>query len=196
AGEDVGTIPVPPKYGQGDFADKASWKLRGKLDVPKERFVAYPGLGRDTDPTPLVGWAGWDHLQCAQALAATYEQRRSVDGWTPERLTPILAGMAELVPWLRQWHNDVDPATGLRLGDFFAEFVATESAANGVGADDLAAWKPPARTARTPLEPCLNGSYYRSRAVVVLTACPPKSFRSPSTPTSPPPCGPQPRPRG
>ena len=60
---------------------------------------------------------------------------------------PILAGLAELVPWLRQWHNDVDPATGLRLGDFFAEFVATESAANGVGADDLAAWRPPAKTA-------------------------------------------------
>lgn len=145
AGEDVGTIPVPPKYGQGDFADKPSWKLRGKLDVPKERFVAYPGLGREADPTPLVGWAGWDHLQCAQALATTYEQRRSVDGWSPEQLKPILAGLAELVPWLRQWHNDVDPATGLRLGDFFAEFVATESAANGFGTDDLAAWKPPAR---------------------------------------------------
>lgn len=145
AGQDVGTIPVPPRYGQGDFGDKASWKLRGKLDVPKERFVAYPGLGREADPTPLVGWAGWDHLQCAQALATTYEQRRSVDGWSPEQLMPILAGLAELVPWLRQWHNDVDPATGLRLGDFFAEFVATESAANGFGTDDLAAWKPPAR---------------------------------------------------
>ena len=147
AGEDVGTIPVPPKYGQGDFADKASWRLRGKLDVPKERFIAYPGLGRDADPTPLVGWAGWDHLKSAQALATTYEQRRSVDGWDSKRLTPILAGLAELVPWLRQWHNDVDPATGLRLGDFFADFVATESAANGLSADDLAAWRPPAKTA-------------------------------------------------
>jgi len=147
AGDDVGTIPVPPKYEQGDFADKASWKLRGKLDVPKERFIAYPGLGRDADPTPLVGWAGWEHLQSAQALAAIYEQRRSVDGWAPERLTPILVGLAELVPWLRQWHNDVDPATGLRLGDFFADFVATESAANDLGADDLAAWRPPAKTA-------------------------------------------------
>ncbi len=147
AGEEVGVIPVPPKYGQTDFADKASWKLRGKLDVPKERFVAYPGLGRDADPTPLVGWAGWDHLQSAQALAATYEQRRAVDGWGPQRLVPILAGLAELVPWLRQWHNEVDPTTTLRLGEFFAGFVATESAANGVGADDLAAWRPPRKSA-------------------------------------------------
>lgn len=147
AGEDVGTVSVPPKYGQKDFADKASWKVRGKLDVPKERFIAYPGLGRDADPTPLVGWAGWDHLQSAQALATTYEQRRSADGWTSERLVPILAGLAELVPWLRQWHNDLDVTTGLRLGDFFADFVATESAAHGVAADDLAAWRPPAKTA-------------------------------------------------
>jgi hypothetical protein len=147
-GEDVGTIPVPHKYGQTDFADKASWRLRGKLDVPKERFIAYPGLGRDADPTPLVGWAGWDHLDSARALAAVYEQRRSVDGWSADRLTPILAGLAELVPWLRQWHNDVDPATGQRLGDFFAEFVASQSAINGLSADDLTAWRPPARTTR------------------------------------------------
>jgi hypothetical protein len=147
AGEDVGTIAVPPKYGQPDFADKASWKLRGKLDVPKERFVAYPGLGRDTDPTPLVGWAGWDHLESAQALAAVYEQRRAVDGWTGDRLTPLLAGLAELVPWLKQWHNDVDPATGLRLGDFFADYVRSEAANHGLSAEDLAAWRPPKKTA-------------------------------------------------
>jgi hypothetical protein len=147
AGEDVGTIAVPPKYGQADFADKASWKLRGKLDVPKERFVAYPGLQRDTDPTPLVGWAGWDHLQQAHALATIYEQRRSTDGWDAPRLIPILAGLAELVPWLRQWHNDVDPSIGQALGDFYADFVATEAAKNHAGAGDLAAWRPPARTA-------------------------------------------------
>jgi hypothetical protein len=98
--EDVGTVPVPPKYGQADFADKASWRLRGKLDVPKGRFVAYPGLA--ATPTPR-------DLDSARALASTYEQRRSVDGWSAERLAPILAGLAELVPWLRQWHNNVRP---------------------------------------------------------------------------------------
>lgn len=71
-----------------------------------KRFITYLGLGRDTDPTPLVGWAGWDHLDSARALAATYEQRRSVDGWGAERLSPILAGLIGPVPWLRQWHND------------------------------------------------------------------------------------------
>jgi hypothetical protein len=145
-GEDVGTIPVPPKYAKADFATGAAWRLRGKLDVPKERFVAYPGAGRDTDPTPLVGWAGWDHLQATQALAALYEERCTRDGWDTGRLVPLLAGLAELVPWLRQWHNEPDPATGTRLGDFFADFVTTETHTHGLTAADLTAWRPPKPT--------------------------------------------------
>ncbi|PRC51794.1 hypothetical protein C6A85_62230, partial [Mycobacterium sp. ITM-2017-0098] len=35
--EDTGekvTIPLPPKFGQSDFAKATYWKARGKLDVP------------------------------------------------------------------------------------------------------------------------------------------------------------------
>ncbi len=46
AGEDVGKIPVPPKYASADFRSRdASGSCAGKLDVPKERFISYPGLG-------------------------------------------------------------------------------------------------------------------------------------------------------
>jgi hypothetical protein len=144
AGEHVDPIDVPPKYAKVDFATPAAWRLRGKLDVPKERFVLYPGAGKDTDPTPLVGWAGWHHLHAAQALAALYEERRTRDGWDTDRLTPLLAGLAELVPWLRQWHNDPDPATGTRLGDFFADYVTTETNTLALTPDDLTTWRPPA----------------------------------------------------
>ena len=65
-------IPVPPKYGRADFAKPSYWPLRGKLDVPKERFISYPGVGKENDPTPLVGWAGWNHLERAQALSSWY----------------------------------------------------------------------------------------------------------------------------
>jgi hypothetical protein len=143
AGVDVGKIPVPPKYGSGDFRSAVSWKLRGKLDVPKERFVAYPGLGRDNDTTAVIGWAGWDHLEQAQALAAMYQQRRDTDGWPTERLVPILAGLHELVPWLRQWHNEIDPDIGQGLGDYYADYLAAEMQRHGLGANDLAAWQPP-----------------------------------------------------
>ena len=63
AGEKVGTIPVPPKYKQGDFRDLAYWRNRGKLDVPKERFISFPGSSRDG--MLLLGWAGWNHLEQA-----------------------------------------------------------------------------------------------------------------------------------
>ena len=39
-------------------------RLRGKLDVPKERFTSVPGGTTDDDPTLLVGWAGWDLAPC------------------------------------------------------------------------------------------------------------------------------------
>ena len=44
AGEDVGQIPVPLSYTKADFKNDQTWSLRGKLDVPKERFTIYPGL--------------------------------------------------------------------------------------------------------------------------------------------------------
>ena len=145
AGEAV-EVPVPPKYKSGDFRKPSYWRLRGKLDVPKEPFIAYPGCESDDDPSPLIGWAGWDHLQQATALAALYQRRKDDDGWDAERLTPMLAGLHELVPWLKQWHNE--PSTefdGLRLGDYYATFVDTELRHHGLTTADLEAWRPPKR---------------------------------------------------
>ncbi len=61
AGEKV-EIPVPPKYTKADFLNGPAWSLRGSLDVPKERFILYSHLQREADSTPVLGWAGWDHL--------------------------------------------------------------------------------------------------------------------------------------
>ena len=70
-------IPVPPKYTGADFIKQSYWSHRGKLDVPKERFIVYPGAGRVTDPTPLLGWAGWNHAQQGIALATDLCPTRS-----------------------------------------------------------------------------------------------------------------------
>lgn len=119
-------IPVPPKYDPKDFKDPAYYRLRGKLDVPKERFISYPGCESDDDKQPLYGWAGWNHLQQAQALAALYEDRKR-EGWTKERLAPMLEGLRELLPWLKQWHNDPsEEFGGLKLGDYFEGYVEGE----------------------------------------------------------------------
>ena len=40
--KEIGAIPVPPRYTSSDFRKGVWWRLRGKLDVPKERFVSLP----------------------------------------------------------------------------------------------------------------------------------------------------------
>jgi hypothetical protein len=147
--ETVGTIPVPPKYRTPDFLSTDVWRLRGGLDVPKERFVSFAHCARDADGSLPVLWAGYDHLARAKAIAAWFVERKDVDGWPAPRLTPLLAGLLELVPWLRQWHNGLDPDTGVHMGDYFAEFVEDEARALGVTLAELRAWTPPAPVRRT-----------------------------------------------
>jgi hypothetical protein len=149
AGEKVGTIPVPPKYTSADFRKNSYWQARGKLDVPKERFILYPDAGRETDPTPLLGWAGWDHAQQSLALSLVIGEREK-DGWADERLVPLVAGLAEVQPWVEQWHSEVDPSYGVSLAAFCREQLTARAAQVGKTPDQLAAWRPepPARGRR------------------------------------------------
>ena len=146
--DEIGDIPPPPKYRSADFLNTTHWRLRGALDVPKERFISYPYCSREADPTLLIGWAGWDHLQQAQALAAWYTEVVEQEGWPPERLKPLLLGLAELIPWLKQWHNDIDPDYNERMGDFFDIFLQGQLQRHGLTRDDLNAWQPPATSRR------------------------------------------------
>lgn len=134
--EEIGDIPVPPKYQAKDFLKATYWKLRGKLDVPRERFISYPGCEGDTDDTLVITWAGWNHLQQAQALAAYLEEAKD-SGWSDERCLPMLAGLQELVLWLNQWHNDLDPAYGIGMGDFFADYVEEKARLLGKTLEDF-----------------------------------------------------------
>jgi hypothetical protein len=141
AGEKVGRIEVPPKYTSVDFRKNSYWQARGKLDVPKERFILYPDAGRDTDPTPLLGWAGWDHAQQSLALSLIIGEREK-DGSNDDRLIPLVAGLAELQPWVEQWHADVDPAYGVSLAAFCREQLTARAAQVGKTLEELAAWRP------------------------------------------------------
>jgi hypothetical protein len=60
--QEIGDIPPPPKYRSADFLNTTFWRLRGALDVPKERFVSYPHCSKAADPSLVIAWAGWDHL--------------------------------------------------------------------------------------------------------------------------------------
>ncbi|HEX6373916.1 MAG TPA: BREX-2 system adenine-specific DNA-methyltransferase PglX [Longimicrobium sp.] len=137
-------IPRPPRYSKEDFLNATYWGHRGALDVPKERFISYPHGSRDNDPSLTVGWAGWNHLEQAQALASWINHGVEYEAWSPERLTPLLAGIAELVPWLKQWHNEPTPEFG-PLGDFFdTTYLDDQLHRHGLTRADLQAWTPPA----------------------------------------------------
>ena len=141
--EEVGEHPPPPKYRSADFLKPVYWRLRGALDVPKERFVSFPTMSRDSDPTLLVGWAGWNPLDLCQAVATYCTEIIEHDGWPPERATPLLAVVQENLPWLKQWHNEVDPEYNQRLGDFFETWLHSQLSTFGLTEDDLRAWTPP-----------------------------------------------------
>jgi hypothetical protein len=148
--QEIGDIPPPPKYKSADFLNSTFWRLRGALDVPKERFVSYPHCSKTSDPSLVVAWAGWDHLQQAQALAAYYLNIKEQEGWTPERLTPLLAGLLELIPWIEQWHNDPDPNfSGARMGDYFEGFVDEEARELRLTPEQIRGWQPPDKGVRT-----------------------------------------------
>ncbi|MQM38294.1 hypothetical protein KBTX_02304 [wastewater metagenome] len=139
---ELGTIPVPPKYNKGDFLDGTYWRLRGALDVPKERFVSLPHCSPDGDNSLLVGWAGWDSLQRMQAVAACYTDRRQQAGWPAERLVPFLAAMDELLPWVQQWHSTPDPEFG-RMDEFFETYLTGQLQELGLTRDAIRQWQPP-----------------------------------------------------
>lgn len=142
AGQTV-AIPVPPKYTQADFRSSAAWRARGKLDVPKERFVAYPNVARPGDPSPVIGWAGWDHADQAQALARVLLDQQAL-GASSDALKPLLAGLAELEPWLHQWHAAFDAARGGSPASAISGLLDHTLAGLGLTRTDLDAWRPPA----------------------------------------------------
>jgi hypothetical protein len=73
AGQKV-TPEVPPAYGAGDFLKPDYWRLRGKLDVPKERFIAFTEVPGRSGVETHYGWAGWTAQQRVKAILAIDEE--------------------------------------------------------------------------------------------------------------------------
>ncbi|MES9557928.1 MULTISPECIES: BREX-2 system adenine-specific DNA-methyltransferase PglX [unclassified Streptomyces] len=135
-------IPVPPKYAPADFLKTSYWSHRGKLDVPKERFISYPEASPDSDPTILLGWAGWDHKDQVQALVNVINDRAEQAGWDTPRLAPLLAGVQELMPWVHQWHGEHDDEWGGTPAEEYQAYLDEQCAKHALSATDLTAWRP------------------------------------------------------
>jgi len=76
---------------------------------------------------------------------------READGWSDDRLVPLVAGLAELQPWVEQWHSEVDPTYGVSLAAFCREQLASKASQVGKTIEELTAWRPePATRGRKP----------------------------------------------
>ncbi|MEU9357189.1 BREX-2 system adenine-specific DNA-methyltransferase PglX [Streptomyces sp. NPDC048301] len=138
-------IPVPPKFASSDFLKASYWSHRGRLDVPKERFISYPDASPDSDPTLLLGWAGWDHKDQVQALINVINDRTEQAGWETPRLTPLIAGIQELMPWVHQWHGEYDAEWDGTPAEEYQAYLDEQRAKHGLSAEDLRAWRPEKR---------------------------------------------------
>jgi hypothetical protein len=146
--EKVGLIPRPPKYKSADFLKGDYWRLRGGLDVPKERWVIFQHC-QGPDGLPLIAWAGYDHLQLAKAIAAHYVRVQEQEGGRDDpRLGPLLACLAELLPWLKQWHNEIDAEFNMGMGVYFEGFVQDEARQMGKTLEEVRAWQPAMKPTR------------------------------------------------
>ncbi|MEU8887443.1 BREX-2 system adenine-specific DNA-methyltransferase PglX [Streptomyces sp. NPDC048442] len=146
--------PVPPKYTSADFLKPSYSRARGKLDVPKERFVSYGAVNAQSPE--LYGWAGWDHLEQALALAS-YVQTA---GLGDEEIVPYLTGLLELQPWLDQWYGEYDAEFGASPAAEILTFRHQKQGELGLTDDALRAWRPSpatrAKKAAAPKQPELT----------------------------------------
>ncbi|WP_406107550.1 BREX-2 system adenine-specific DNA-methyltransferase PglX [Micromonospora globbae] len=123
-------VPEPPRYTSADFLKASYWRHRGKYDVPSERFISYPQTGGRVKDS-FIGWAGWsatDRAQVLADLAATQQNR--------DDAIPLLAGLAEVLPWVKQWTGEQEYHRFRRfLDDSMRRFDLTDHHLNS--------WRPP-----------------------------------------------------
>jgi hypothetical protein len=120
----------------------------GSLKPEVRKIAPYPNCSTDCDPTLVVGWAGWNHLEQATALAAHYDARKR-EGWDAKRLTPLLAGLDQLLRWIHQWHPEVDPEYGETAGQSFETVLEQDAHELGLTLDDVRQWTPPEKQRKT-----------------------------------------------
>ncbi len=149
--------PKTPEYRSKEFSDRTAWKLRGKLNIPRERFIHYVGFdhtlrGEEAPESggPWFGWAGWDAVERAEALAFLIEQANRA-GWEMRwrqcglraALRDLLPELAELPSSERAEFEAIAEMCGLRLGtrcycQAYVDGVGKgEPGVSGVGQDVL-----------------------------------------------------------
>ena len=81
------------EFKRTDFSDGDAWRVRGKLNIFRERYIAY----KEFEPG-WYGWAGWDAELRAEALVYLLEQA-GTEGWSVHYLQcGLRASLRDLLP--------------------------------------------------------------------------------------------------
>ena len=139
-GEKV-SVTLPPKFARSDYAKDAYWSLRGKLDVPQERFISFPGSKLPDDATEVYGWAGWDHGERGQAVAR-FANDLTRAGASDDQIIPLVGVLLELEPWLKQWHDGIDARSGVSPAAAVAGITTALLGRLSMGRDQIMSWRP------------------------------------------------------
>jgi hypothetical protein len=138
-------VSATPAYASHDFVTPTLWRLRGKLDVPRERFILYPAAGEERDAR--FGWGGWSCHERGRALVDLHEMLKS-EGADVERRLALLSGVLDLLPRLERsettrGERGTPTAAQLRV------FIDTEAKQLDLSLSSIRAWRPsaPARRA-------------------------------------------------
>jgi hypothetical protein len=116
AGESV-KIEPPPEFDAKDFKHADHFRIRGRLNVPRERFILFA----DLKPTQY-GWNGWRDLNRALAQEQAYSQVEqdphdplpAPTSSDPRRCGPTL-GLWEALPDVKRWGRAEDHGELLAL---------------------------------------------------------------------------------
>ncbi|MFI5774071.1 BREX-2 system adenine-specific DNA-methyltransferase PglX [Streptomyces sp. NPDC051658] len=139
-GEALG-IPVPPKFSAADFRHASYWSLRGSLDIPRERFVSYPGAIAEGDGL-LIGWSGWSDTDRVRVLLDLVGMLQEQAHPRVHEIAPLLAGIQELIPWVRQWEVSTESEPDVDRAETYQRELDDLRTAYGLSAHDLASWRP------------------------------------------------------
>ena len=109
-----------------------------------------------SSPTPAPSGAPTTASSSAGRAGTTPSRPwRSRCSWTsgagaragrPSALTPLLAGLAELEPWVHQWHAERDARTGMSPAQAVTGTLDQQLTSLHLTREDLAAWRPPTPT--------------------------------------------------
>jgi len=114
-------------------------------DITADEHVPYLAQFRYTGEG-LLKCAIWEQtweMQRAEDRTAVIEERSTTDGWDTDRLRPLLAGLSEVMPWVRQWHTEVDPRFGQTPADAYDAYLTTQRETHALTEESIRTWTPP-----------------------------------------------------